>query len=89
MQYNHVKPFYRLYEVTSDYEGPIYTWAFIEHKDVLGLTVNLQVFNLTDGRGLYHRTVYAGLRDSSQVLYIEDRDLSVQPIFRFKVTGSF
>jgi hypothetical protein len=89
MQYNHVKPFFRLSEIVRDYEGPIYTWAFIEHKDVYGLTVNLQVFNLTNGRGLYHRTVYAGLRDRSKVLFIEDRDLSVQPIFRLKVTGSF
>jgi hypothetical protein len=56
---------------------------------VFGLTVNLMVFNLTNGRAIYHRTVYNDLRDSSSVLFIEDRDLSVQPIFRLQITGNF
>jgi hypothetical protein len=88
-QYTHVLPFFRLSEVCRDYEGPIYTWAFVEHKDVFGMTVNLQVFNMTNGRGIYHRTVYTGLRDSSSVLFIEERDLSVQPIFILEITGNF
>jgi len=89
MQYNHVLPAYRLSQVERNYEGPIYTWAFIEHKDVLGLTLNLQVFNLTDGRAIYERSVYSGLRTDSPVLFNESRDLSVQPIFRIQVTGNF
>ena len=89
MEYYHVQPFFRLSEVAREYEGPVYTRAFIEHKDVFGLTVNLMVFNLTNGRAIYHRTVYTGLRDRSSVLFIEDRDLSVQPIFILKITGSF
>jgi hypothetical protein len=88
-QYTHVLPFFRLSEVCRDYEGPIYTWVFVEHKDVFGLTVNLQVFNLTNGRAIYHRTVHTGLRDSSSVLFIEERDLSVQPVFILKITGNF
>ena len=88
MEYMHILPSFRLAEVCHDYEGPIYTWAFLEHKDVFGMTVNLQVFNMTNGRGMYHRTVYAGLRDSSPVLFIEERDLSVQPIFRLQITGN-
>ncbi len=89
MQYRHVLPSYRLTEVARDYEGPIYTFAFIEHKDVFGLTANLQVFNLTNGRAIFNRTVYTGPRDSSSVLFIESRDLSVQPIFRLQLTGNF
>jgi hypothetical protein len=89
MEYTHVLPFFRLSEVCHDYEGPVYTYAFVEHKDVFGMTVNLLVFNLTNGRGLYHRTVYADLRDNSPVLFIEERDLSVQPIFRLQIKGNF
>lgn len=88
-QYDHALPFYRLSEVALDYEGPIYTWAFVEHKDVFGLTVNFQVFNLTDGRALFDRTVYDGLRTEAPILFTEHRNMSVQPIFRFQVRGSF
>ena len=42
-----------------------------------GLTANLNVFNLTDGRAVYRRTVYDGLRDNGVVQFHENRDLSV------------
>lgn len=87
--WTHVQPYIRLFEIGKDYEGPIYTFAFVENKDVFGMTVNLQVFNVTDGRGLFHRTVWAGYRDRSPILFTEHRDLSVQPIFRLQVKGNF
>lgn len=89
VQYNHVLPSFRLSQVQRNYEGPTYTVGFIEHKDFFGLTANLQVFNMTDGRAIFYRTVYTGLRDSSPVLFNESRSLSVQPIFRFQITGNF
>jgi hypothetical protein len=88
-QYNHVLPGYRLSQVEVNYEGPTYTRAFIEHKDFFGLTANLNVFNLTDGRAIYRRTVYDGLRTDGNVLFHENRDMSVQPIFTLQVTGNF
>jgi hypothetical protein len=88
-QYNHVQPAYRLSQVSLEYEGPTYTYGFVEHKDFHGLTVNLQVFNMTDGRAVFHRTVYDGLRTDGNVSFNENRDLSVQPIFRLQLTGSF
>jgi hypothetical protein len=89
MEYNHALPGYRLNEVGWDYEGPTYTWAFVEHKDVFGLTVNLNVFNVTDGRAIFDRYLYDGPRDSSPLLSREVHSLSVQPIFRIQVKGSF
>ena len=56
---------------------------------MFGLTVNLQVFNLTDGRALFDRTVYDGFRDTAPILFTEHRNLSVQPNFRLQVKGSF
>lgn len=50
---------------------------------------NGMIANLNNGRAIYHRTVYDDLRDSSPVLFIEDRDLSVQPIFMLTFTGIF
>jgi hypothetical protein len=88
-QYNHVQPSYRLSEVALDYEGPTYTFGFVEHKDFHGLTLNLQIFNMTDGRAVFYRTVYDGLRTDGNVSFSESRDLSVQPIFRLQLTGNF
>jgi hypothetical protein len=51
--------------------------------------VNFNVYNATDGRAIFHRTVYEDLRTNSDVLFNEDRNLSVQPIFRLQVTGNF
>lgn len=88
-QYNHVQPSYRLSQVALEYEGPTYTYGFVEHKDFHGLTVNFQIFNLTDGRAIFQRTVYDGLRTNGNVMFNESRDLSVQPIFRLTLKGSF
>jgi len=88
-QYNHVQPSYRLSQVAVEYEGPTYTVGFVERKNFHGLTLNLQIFNLTDGRAIFYRTVYDGLRTDGNVSFNESRDLSVQPIFRLQLTGSF
>ena len=85
----HVQPSYRLSQVSLSYEGPVYSYGFIEHKNVFGLTASLNVFNLTDGRSIFERTVYDGPRNTSPVLFNEAQDLSVQPIFRFELTGNF
>jgi hypothetical protein len=89
-EWTHVQPYVRLSEVGRDLEGPIYTFAFIENKDVFGLTVNLNMFNLTGGgHGLFNRTVYSGYRDSAPVLFVESRQLDISTIYRLTVKGSF
>jgi len=89
IEYDHTLPYYRLSEVGRDWEGPIYTSAFIEHKNVFGMTAKLSIFNLTNGRARFERTVYDGYRDRSAVLFREYRNLSVQPIFNFNLSGDF
>jgi hypothetical protein len=84
-----VQPYVRLSEVGKDYEGPIYSFAFIENKDVFGLTVNLNMFNLTGGRGLFDRTVWNGYRDRSPIAFIESRRLDISTIYRLSIKGSF
>jgi hypothetical protein len=83
-----IQPYYRLGEVGLNHEGP-YTYLFIENKDVFGLNVNFQVFNLTNGRAYFHRTVWDGERDTAPILFVEDQNLSVEPIFQLTVKGKF
>ena len=56
---------------------------------MLGLTVNLNVFNLTSGHGYFYRTAYTGLRDRSPVAFVEDRLTNVSTIYRLTVKGTF
>lgn len=87
--YFHTLPGFLTGEVSRDWEGPLYTFAFVEHKDVFGLTARMQVFNLTNGRARLDRIVWDGYRDRSPLLFRETRNLSVQPIFGFTLTGNF
>src|SRR5690606_30908517 len=83
------RPYVRLFEVGQDYEGPVYTFAFIENKDVFGLTVNVNAFNLSGGRSFFDRTVWTGLRDRSPIAFVGRRRLDVSTVYRLSVKGSF
>ena len=75
-------------QVSYGGEGP-FTGLFVEHKDVMGMTVEFLVVNLTDAPNWYHRTVYSGYRDRSPVLFVEDRESDIGPIFRLSIKGNF
>ncbi|WP_133366096.1 TonB-dependent receptor plug domain-containing protein [Qipengyuania sediminis] len=83
------QPYYRLNEIGLDVEGPVFDAYFIEHKDVLGAIVRFDVINLANARHVNYRTIYTGLRGSSPVAFIEDRDQLIGPIFRLSVRGNF
>ncbi len=89
VQYSHVLPYYRIFEVGINYEGPAYTFAFIENKNVFGLDVRAQVFNLTNGRHFFRRTVYDAFRDTGNVFFHEDANQSVGLIYSLSVKGKF
>ncbi|MFM6930861.1 MAG: TonB-dependent receptor [Novosphingobium sp.] len=80
---------YRLTEFGHQWEGPFWGSAFIEHKDVMGLTMRLQANNLLGARSYWDRTVFTGPRNTSPVLFTEHRDRLIGPIFTFQVKGSF
>ncbi|WBY09310.1 TonB-dependent receptor plug domain-containing protein [Sphingomonas sp. 7/4-4] len=79
---------YYLDEINQSWEGP-YTSAFIELKDVKGLKVNFQVFNLNDGHVRNYRTVYSGRRSTAPVSFYERQHQMVGPIFTLTVQGTF
>ena len=76
-------------EVGREFEGPVFADIFIEHKDVLGLTVNARAGNLLGARNKFERTVFNGSRADNDVQFREERDRRIGPIFVFSVSGNF
>ncbi|MFZ1742616.1 MAG: TonB-dependent receptor plug domain-containing protein [Pontixanthobacter sp.] len=87
--YEHRTPYFRASEIGSVYEGPSFANAFVEHKNLMGLTVNVMVSNIIDGRDRLVRTVYDGNRTDGIIRFSENRNRKIGPIFRFNVSGNF
>ena len=48
-----------------------------------------QVFNITNGRHIFRRTVYDGFRDTGSIVFHEDGDQAVGFIYQLFVKGTF
>lgn len=76
-----------------------YSWIFVEHKDVLGLTVNANLGNLFDRGERFVRTAYGTLdpvtreftrgRRNGPVGFVENRTRKFGLIYRLTISGSF
>ena len=84
----HFQDYYRLGEVGQAFEGPTFAGVFVEHKNVLGLTLRASAGNLLNGRNRFDRTVWAGRRNSSPVLFTEHRNRLIGPIFSLLLRGN-
>jgi hypothetical protein len=80
---------YRLTEVGRAWEGPIWLSAFVEHKDIAGLTVRGTLGNILNARSRWERDVFDGFRDRSPLLFLERRNRLIGPIFSLSVRGNF
>lgn len=80
---------YRVREEFFDHPPSTFGSVFVEHKDVLGATVGLRVGNVFDANTTLVRTVYAGPRGESPVLFTEDRRRDIGQTFRVTVAGNF
>ena len=65
-----------------------YSWIFVEHKDVFGLTVNANLGNLFDRGDRFVRTAYVDRRDGP-IDFIENRTRKFGLIYRMTISGSF
>jgi hypothetical protein len=82
-------PIVRLGETIENFEmSPFNSALFVEHKDVLGLTVRAAVRNLLGADDISERSVFAGRRTGS-LAFVESRNRSVGPVFALGVSGSF
>lgn len=88
-RYTRMQPYFRFSETGKSIEGPSFVDLFLENKDVLGLTVRATYANIFGGREILRRTVFDGPRDEGRILFAENRDRRIGPIFRFSVAGSF
>ena len=87
--YSHVTRAFRLNEVGRQWEGPVWVGAFVENKDVFGLTVRASAGNLLNARSRWDRIVYSGRRNSAPIDYIENRNRLIGPVFSLSVRGTF
>ena len=89
VQYRHYAKNYFLTEVYRSLDLPWIAGFYIEHKNVLGLTVRFTVDNVFNGRHYLHRTVYSGFRDRGPINFVEKHDQLVGPIFDLSIKGTF
>jgi hypothetical protein len=87
--YLHQQAEYRRSQSDRIWEGPVFASAFIENKDVLGLTMRFSIDNIVNARSRRQRVIYEGVRDLSPIASTESRDRLIGPIFIFLVKGSF
>jgi len=88
MSYSYSALNYRLTEVGRQWEGPVWAYVYIEHKDVFGLTLRATVNNILGADSMWDRTVYVGRR-TGPVDFVETRDRLIGQIFSFQVRGRF
>lgn len=89
LSYDHYNKYYYLSEVSRSWEGPYWLSAFVEHKDVAGMTIRGTVGNILNARHRQDRTVYDGWRDTAPISYVQRNNQLIGPIFELSVRGNF
>lgn len=93
----------RLDQTTRFRTGAPYTWVFVEHKNIFGLTVKADLGNLLGRSEKFTRTAYGTLlgqpgdldppfirgRRDGPLGFVEDRSREFGLIYRLTVSGSF
>ena len=87
--HDHYTKYYRLTEVFASWEGPWWVGGFVEHKDIMGLTVRASVSNVLNARHRVERTIYEGFRDVAPIGFTQSQNQLIGPIFSLMVKGSF
>lgn len=85
-QYRQAQGF-RLDQLSQFLDTPGSAGVYVEHKNVLGLTVRAGVDNLLGTNESFSRTFLAGVRPSP-ALFTEHRDRYYGPIFRLSISGT-
>jgi len=81
-------PRVRLDEISLRSEPFGFVSAFVENKDLAGLTVRANVGNLLDREDRFDRTVFIDRREGL-IDFVEDRDRTFGMIFTLEIEGSF
>ncbi|KWV92627.1 hypothetical protein AUC45_00120 [Erythrobacter sp. YT30] len=78
----------RLDEIARQGETFAFTTAFIENKDVAGMTIRASASNILDRTNLFERTVFLD-RSAGVIDFSEDRRRTFGTIFTLEIEGSF
>ncbi len=87
--HEHIQSTFRRNQQDRVWEGPAFVSAFVENKDVFGLTVRAGINNILNARARRERTVYSGLREASPIAFRESRNRLIGPSFLLSVKGTF
>jgi hypothetical protein len=86
---------YRLDQIEHDWGDPSLSFLAIENKDVFGMSMQLEMVNLSDTSENYRREVYQRAEAGAPRLrtnaldFTEERRRTFGPIVRFNVAGAF
>jgi hypothetical protein len=87
--HNHYAKSFFLTEVNREWEGPVFADLFVEHKDVMGMTVRFTAGNVLNARHRFDRVVFDGRRESDPMAFIQQHNQLIGPIFALQVRGTF
>ena len=81
---------FRLDQIWQFRDTPGSLGMFVEHKDVMGLTVRASVDNLLGTNESFRRDFFDGRRNAtnSNLLFTEDRDRFYGPVFTLTISGT-
>lgn len=88
-RYGHEGKTFFLTEIGRGWEGPVFLDLYVEHKDLAGLTVRATVGNVLNARHHFNRTVYDGRRERDPILFVQNSNQLIGPIFSLSVKGGF
>lgn len=82
------EPFYQLSDTQLSGNEPAFLMAYLEHKDIAGMTGTVAVGNLTNQKDTYWRRVYDGDRNGA-LTRTEEYSRAFGPIFTVELKGKF
>ncbi len=88
-QYQHYEKNFFLTEVYRGLDLPWIVGGYIEHKNIFGLKVRLNIDNVLNGRHLFYRHVYEGYRDRTPLAFYQRANQLVGPLISISVKGTF
>jgi len=82
-------PSFRLNSIGQyNYDGP-WAMAFVEHKNIFGVKVNLSVRNLFNGTDDFQRQFFTDRRDLGALDFTESRSRAYKPYYLIEFSGEF
>jgi hypothetical protein len=82
------EPFYQISDTQLSGNEPAFLMAYLEHKDIAGMTGTVALGNLTNQKDTYWRRVYDGDRNGPLVRS-EEYSRAFGPIFTVELKGKF